>query len=239
MVFSDSLKWTRNFLLLLSSSSSSAGNLTRLEKSCRERLWKLVRAPRGLAQVREVRRWKILLLHETSSSTSESMDVPALLVGGLRAETYWENTAKQAKIQLTDVRNGFSRRASRILTLCLSSLASMLRSVRSEIPPWRTSTFWSITVANGNQLKIFCSSFRIRFPCIWDKNKKHLAFSEPAPVFNIWTCSFMDEMSRTRSYFCLDISIHLTWVTMYTIKNSRFFASVDLEVQRTTNLVFS
>lgn len=51
------------------------------------------------------------------------------------------------------------------LTLCLSTLDIMLRSVVSEIPPWTISTLWSITVARGRQLKIFWRSFRIFLPC--------------------------------------------------------------------------
>lgn len=52
------------------------------------------------------------------------------------------------------------------LTLCLSILAIVSRSVVSEIPPCTISTLWSITVARGSQLKIFWRSFRIFLPCI-------------------------------------------------------------------------
>lgn len=83
-------------LLLRISSSSSVFALSRSEKSCRERFWKLSRVPRGLGYVREALRWKSLLVEQTSSSMSESMDTPAelmcLLFGGLSAETYWEGT---------------------------------------------------------------------------------------------------------------------------------------------------
>lgn len=97
MSFSDLLKLKMDCFLLWNSSSSPTVNLIRSEKSCSERFWKLSRAPRGLGNVREVRRWEILLLDEPSSSMSESMDVPVDLwcffFGGLSAETYWEKQA--------------------------------------------------------------------------------------------------------------------------------------------------
>lgn len=56
MSFSD-LKWNMDCLLLLISIWSTTLPLSRSEKSCSERLWKLSRVPRGLGYMREVRRW--------------------------------------------------------------------------------------------------------------------------------------------------------------------------------------
>lgn len=94
MPFSDPPRQKMDCLLLWLSSSSPAVSLTRSEKSCSERFWKLSRVPRGLGKVREVRRWKSLFWDQMSESVSESMDVPVeawllLLFGGLSAETYW------------------------------------------------------------------------------------------------------------------------------------------------------
>lgn len=101
--FSDLLEIKMDCFFLRVSSSSPAVSLIRSEKSCRERFWKLSRVPRGLGNVREVRRWKILLLGQTSSSMSESMDIPAklwfLFFGGLSAETYWENRQVISEIE--------------------------------------------------------------------------------------------------------------------------------------------
>ena len=61
-----------------------------------------------------------------------------------------------------------------IHTLCLSILVMSARSVVSEIPPCTISTLWSITVAKGNQLKIFWRSFKILLPwsCKWNTFKE-------------------------------------------------------------------
>ena len=106
--FSDLLtpKLKRDCLFLWISSSSSTLTLIRSEKSCSERLWKLLRDPRGLGYVREARRWKSPLLDHTSSSMSESMDVPDELMcfffGGRSAETYWEkNKQRRARFSGT------------------------------------------------------------------------------------------------------------------------------------------
>lgn len=99
--FSDPTGQKMDCLLLRNSSSSPAVSLILSEKSCSERFWKLLRVPRGLGKVREVRRWKSLFWDQMSSSTSESMDVPVeawllLLFGGLSAETYWGDRREAA-----------------------------------------------------------------------------------------------------------------------------------------------
>lgn len=101
--FSVLLKLKMDCFFLWNSSSSPTVNLIRSEKSCSERFWKLSRALRGLGNVREVRRWKILLLDHMSSSMSESMDVPVdlcrVFFGGLSAETYWGKSAVISEIE--------------------------------------------------------------------------------------------------------------------------------------------
>lgn len=86
-------------LFLRVSRSSPIFALIRSEKSCSERFWKLLRVPRGLGYVSEARRLKILLVDQTSSSMSESMDVPVelgcLFFGGLSAETYWNKQKRE------------------------------------------------------------------------------------------------------------------------------------------------
>lgn len=89
-------------LLPLISTSSTALTLSRSEKSCSERFWKLSRLM-GLRNAREFWRRNDLWRHEVSKSMSESMDIPAelwcLFFGGLSAETYCWGTEKSRDVR--------------------------------------------------------------------------------------------------------------------------------------------